>query len=178
MSATGKFIDSERALRFGLVNEVVPHEQLLDHAMRVAHDIVTNDEAAVRALFDGYLESVNEPPERALKAEHLRAMRWQGSGFDPGRIAARRTGVTDRGRSQGAIPAAVFWNQRPRFAGGGRRPTNLATDPAYRGAPVRCRSGIPPRSGRSFPCRSTEGCRRNGTSLVIATSLITGWDGA
>ena len=91
MSATGNFIDAERALRIGLVNEVVPHEQLLDHAMRIAHDIVTNDQAAMRALFDGYLESANEPPETALKTEHLRAIRWQRSGFDAGRIAARRT---------------------------------------------------------------------------------------
>ena len=100
MSATGNFIDAERALRIGLVNEVVPHEELVDHAMRVAHDIVTNDQAAVRTLLGGYLDAASQSPDVAMKAEHLRAIHWQGSSFDVSSIADRRSRVTDRGRSQ------------------------------------------------------------------------------
>lgn len=46
----GKFIDAEAALRLGLANEVVPHEQLLSTAERWVREILENAPLAVQAI--------------------------------------------------------------------------------------------------------------------------------
>ena len=45
---TGDHIDAQEALRIGLVNEVVPHDQLIPHARRLAERIAMVPEASVR----------------------------------------------------------------------------------------------------------------------------------
>ena len=45
---TGDHIDAQEALRIGLVNEVVPHDQLLQRARRLAERIAMVPEASVR----------------------------------------------------------------------------------------------------------------------------------
>ncbi|MBI2761802.1 MAG: enoyl-CoA hydratase/isomerase family protein [Chloroflexi bacterium] len=45
---TGRIIDAPEALRIGLVNKVVPHEQLLDEAMALADEIAFNPTQHVR----------------------------------------------------------------------------------------------------------------------------------
>ncbi len=45
---TGDHIDAREALRIGLVNEVVPHDQLIPHARRLAERIAMVPEASVR----------------------------------------------------------------------------------------------------------------------------------
>ncbi len=45
---TGDHIDAQEALRIGLVNEVVAHEQLIPHARRLAERIAMVPEASVR----------------------------------------------------------------------------------------------------------------------------------
>ena len=54
MSLTGDYLSAEDALRAGLVTEVVPHDQLLSTARRVADSIVGNNQDAVRALLASY----------------------------------------------------------------------------------------------------------------------------
>lgn len=50
MSLTGNFIDAREALALRLVNHVVPHDDLLPTARRLATDIAGNDQQAVRNL--------------------------------------------------------------------------------------------------------------------------------
>ena len=100
MSATGNFVDAQEALRVGLVNEVVPHSQLLDRAMEIASDVASNDQLALQVLFDGYNETTRLSFNEAFAAEHLRAFRWQGSEANALKIAERREAITQRGRSQ------------------------------------------------------------------------------
>ncbi|MBI2320921.1 MAG: enoyl-CoA hydratase/isomerase family protein [Chloroflexi bacterium] len=47
---TGRFINAQDAERLSLVNEVVPHEQLMDRTMEVAQEIRANAPLAVRAV--------------------------------------------------------------------------------------------------------------------------------
>ena len=54
MSLTGDYLSAEDALRAGLVTEVVPHDELLPTARRIATTIVGNNQKAVRALLDSY----------------------------------------------------------------------------------------------------------------------------
>lgn len=45
---TGDHIDAPEALRVGIVNEVVPHDQLMEHAMKLARRIALVPEPSVR----------------------------------------------------------------------------------------------------------------------------------
>lgn len=54
MSLTGKFIDAAEALRLGLVNRVVVHDQLVPTAAALGHDMAGADQDALRALKDLY----------------------------------------------------------------------------------------------------------------------------
>jgi enoyl-CoA hydratase/carnithine racemase len=49
LSLTGRIIDAQEALRFGLVSRVVPHEQLMDETMALAEEIAFNPHDALVA---------------------------------------------------------------------------------------------------------------------------------
>lgn len=98
MSLTGNFLTADEALLAGLVNHVVPHEELLPFARRAAADIVSNDQRAVRRLLAHYRQLANAATlDEAHLIEGYLAETWQ-----PGtsQVAARRADVTARGRSQ------------------------------------------------------------------------------
>jgi enoyl-CoA hydratase len=98
MSATGNFVDARTALAWGLVNEVVPHAELLDVARRLAADTASNDPAAVQAIFATYRSQV--VGEEAVGIEHAAQVRWHTAGIDRAEVARRREAVIQRGRSQ------------------------------------------------------------------------------
>ena len=50
MSLTGNVYDSEWALRVGLVNKVVPSENLMAEANNMAQDILSNPPLAVQSI--------------------------------------------------------------------------------------------------------------------------------
>jgi enoyl-CoA hydratase len=56
MSFTGNFVSAVAALDMGLVNYVVPHDELLPTARRLAADIAGCDQAMVTALNETYRE--------------------------------------------------------------------------------------------------------------------------
>jgi enoyl-CoA hydratase len=97
LSLSGNFLSAEDALAWGLVNHVVPHEQLLDAATSIACDIAGNDQATVRnhkKLLDANAKStVGEGLERELR--YFKAWR-----IDPAEIDRRRETVMQRGRRQ------------------------------------------------------------------------------
>jgi enoyl-CoA hydratase len=100
MSATGNQVDADTALRWGLVNHVVAHEELMPSARRLAADIVSNDQRATRAILATYEEASRVPGGEAWDVEARAAALFQRGGVDPGDIERRRRGVVDRGRSQ------------------------------------------------------------------------------
>jgi enoyl-CoA hydratase len=99
MSLTGDFVDAPTALRIGLLNEVVPHDSLLDRSVQLAVSIASTDAGAaghIRALYD---LSRDHGGARALAAEQ----ELSAGGVrvaDPEAFAARRAGVFARGRAQ------------------------------------------------------------------------------
>ena len=97
MSLTGNFIDATEARRLGLVNHVVPHDELLPTALGLAGDIAAGDARTVAALNDTYREVAALPLGDGLALERRRFRDWE---YDPAGIEARRRTVTDRGRSQ------------------------------------------------------------------------------
>jgi enoyl-CoA hydratase len=98
MSATGNFVDARTALAWGLVNDVVAHEHLLDVALRLAADVASNDPAAVQAIFATYRSQVIG--EAAAGIEQAAQVRWHTAGIDRAEVARRREAVIARGRSQ------------------------------------------------------------------------------
>jgi enoyl-CoA hydratase len=100
MSVTGNYVDAQTACAWGLVNEVVPHEELLAYCRKLAADIVTNDQAGVRRMLQTYNEVTGTTIDEGWKIEGKVSREWEGAGFDPAAIEARRQQVVERGRSQ------------------------------------------------------------------------------
>jgi enoyl-CoA hydratase len=99
MSLTGDYLSAVDALRAGLVTEVVPHDQLMPTAQRIAASIVGNNQQAVRALLASYHRIDESQTNEGLWIEAASAREWMrsASGDD---IAANRDAVLQRGRAQ------------------------------------------------------------------------------
>lgn len=98
MSLTGNFLTAEDALTLGLVNHVVPPEELMPFVRQLAADIAGNDQAGVRRLLAHYRRLAGAATlDEAHLLEGLMAETWQ-----PGTslVAGRRADVIARGRSQ------------------------------------------------------------------------------
>jgi enoyl-CoA hydratase len=100
MSATGNYVDADQALAWGLVNEVVAHDQLLARCREIAADIRSNDQDNVRRLFVTYDLVAAGTLEEGWATEKARSNEWPGNEWDPAEIEARRQDVIDRGRAQ------------------------------------------------------------------------------
>jgi enoyl-CoA hydratase len=98
MSLTGNFVTAEDALRLGLVNHVVRHEELLPFTRHLVEDIISNDQRGVHRLLRHYRQIANTATlDEAHLVEGYLSETWQPGTSD---VAARRADVTARGRSQ------------------------------------------------------------------------------
>jgi enoyl-CoA hydratase len=101
LSFTGNYLSAEQALAWGLVNRVVPAEELIPTCVALARDMLSCDPRVVREvkrLIDaGYAATLAEGlrAEDAASREHMKRM-------TSGAIAARRAALQERGRSQSA----------------------------------------------------------------------------
>jgi len=98
MSVTGNYVDAETALRWGLVNHVVPHEELLPFCRKLGADIASNDQAGVRRLLGTYDEVTSTTVEEGWTREARAARAWEET--RAGLSADRRDAVIERGRGQ------------------------------------------------------------------------------
>jgi enoyl-CoA hydratase len=98
MSFTGNFMLADEALAFGLVNHVVPHEQLIPFTRQIALDIIGNEQDGVREIRSTYASHAQEMD----KWEHESAVgaEWRKAQFDPQKVAERRAKIMERGRKQ------------------------------------------------------------------------------
>jgi enoyl-CoA hydratase len=101
MSLTGNYVDAPTALAWGLVNEVVPHDELLPRCRALAADIVSNDQAGLRRMRQTYAEGAlgTGADAWALEAEVARSWRATGGGASD-EVERRRAAIIERGRSQ------------------------------------------------------------------------------
>lgn len=99
MSFTGNAVDAATALAWGLVNEVVPHGSLLDRARALALDVVSVPSDGLAGIREAYRVAAAPTDAPALAAEATYSTEWARR-FDPARLAAERTTIQDRGRSQ------------------------------------------------------------------------------
>jgi enoyl-CoA hydratase len=101
MSVTGNFLDAQTALTWGLVNHVVPHEELLPFARQLALDIVSNDQPGVRNVLATYREQERTTDFETRRIELRRSQDWLASAAGVAdEVAKRRDAIMARGRSQ------------------------------------------------------------------------------
>ena len=103
MSMTGNFVDASTALRIGIANHVVPHEELLPFALDLAGAIAENNRAMVSTMRRDWDESVNTPlaDARRIHAEHGQEYYTAGRGGEG--ISAYREAVLARSRRQRGV---------------------------------------------------------------------------
>lgn len=99
LSLSGNFLDAQTACAWGLVNRVVPAEELLPAAKKLAADIASADPGMIQAykrlIDDGYAVPFGE----AMALEH-RTSSARNAQVNKAEVEARRTAVMERGRSQ------------------------------------------------------------------------------
>ncbi|MGE4322633.1 MAG: enoyl-CoA hydratase [Sphingobium sp.] len=105
LSLTGNYLDAATAERWGLVNMVVPADELLVQAARLAADIVTVPvdmaQSYKKLIDDGY--GMTFAAGLVLEDERSTA---HAATQDADAIEARRRGVLERGRAQKAAESA------------------------------------------------------------------------
>jgi Enoyl-CoA hydratase/isomerase len=67
----GAPVDAQEALRIGLVNEVVPHAQLMERAEKIARHIVTLPPVAVRMMKEFVVRFGDLPIDQAWHVQNL-----------------------------------------------------------------------------------------------------------
>jgi enoyl-CoA hydratase len=100
MSLTGNFVDAETALRIGLVNHLVAHDELVPFCLDLAQSIAEQDPAMVNAMRRDWDETGGLPLAEAYE-RHIENSRGGGfTGPTAGSIAERREAVITRARTQ------------------------------------------------------------------------------
>ena len=100
MSLTGNFVDAATACAWGLVNEVVPHDELLARALALAGAIAESDPVAIGELRSMYAALAHRGDDEAYEEEARWSRRWMKERFDPAAFRSRRDGIIARGSSQ------------------------------------------------------------------------------
>ena len=99
LSLSGNFLDAQTACAWGLLNRVVPADELLGAAKQLAADIATADPGMVQAykalIDEGYALSFGE----GMALENAKSSA-ANSQVDKGEVEARRLAVMERGREQ------------------------------------------------------------------------------
>ncbi len=102
MSFSGNFLTAAEALQWGLVNHVVPHDELLATARRLGTDIASVDQATMRQIRATYAEVVATTGAEGWEIEARNSRAWLQRTFDPAEVERRRQAIVDRGRTQQA----------------------------------------------------------------------------
>ena len=100
MSLTGNFVDAVTAYSWGLVNEVVPHGDLVSRAVELGEAIAESDPLAIAGLRSMYDTLAHRGDEDAYVEEARWSRRWMKERFDPAAFQERRAGIIRRGSSQ------------------------------------------------------------------------------
>ncbi len=101
LSFTANFMSAQEALQLGLVNRVVPPDELQSVVEGIARDIVSCDQKAVRKIKYLINEGMKSTLETARVLETLEGMRWRNSmSLLPEEAEQRMRHVLEKGRTQ------------------------------------------------------------------------------
>src|SRR5688572_30058433 len=88
MSFTGNYVDAPTALSWGLVNEVVAHDQLVARARQLAIDIASIRSVCVQEIRSIYDEVADRIGDEARVFESRRSRTWMTEQFDRAQLAS------------------------------------------------------------------------------------------
>jgi enoyl-CoA hydratase/carnithine racemase len=97
MSLTNRLIGAEEAMRIGLVNEVVPHDELMTRALELGATVAELDPRLSAHLKGMYVEASQATAGEALSREGALA---KDAGIAYDELATRRDAVMERNRAQ------------------------------------------------------------------------------
>ena len=99
LSFTGNYMNAQEALQFGLVNKVVSPEDLQNEAKKLANDIISNDQVAVRKIKQIIDRGEGMTLEDAMRMEQFEHL-CHRSTYTSSEVERRRRGILVRGREQ------------------------------------------------------------------------------
>ncbi len=99
LSFTGNFLSAAQACEWGLVNRVVPPDELLPTCRSIARDILSCDPRTIREIKRVYGEGWSTSLAEGLRLETA-ASRAFARSVSADDVAARRRTIQERGRSQ------------------------------------------------------------------------------
>ena len=100
LSFTAKYISAQEALQIGLVNRVVPADELQSTVEGIAQDILSGDQKAVRKIKYLINEGMNTTLERGMALEAQENVRWRESHrVKPEEAEQRMRHVLEKGRT-------------------------------------------------------------------------------
>jgi len=100
LSLTGNYLDADTACAWGLVNRVVPADQLLDVCEQLARDIVSTDPATrneIKRIMDAGWQTTLE---EGMRIEDSANRAHAKAEVRADKVAARRADIQSRGRNQ------------------------------------------------------------------------------
>jgi len=100
MSLTGDFVDAATALSWGLVTQVVAHDELLDVAREVARSISAIDPEALTTMRRLYEDVDALSGDDAFAFERAANRTWMREKFNAGAVDARVSSIIERGSQQ------------------------------------------------------------------------------
>ena len=106
MALTGRVLDAGTALQFGLVDRVVPHEELLPTAVELAAAMSTKDPEALRYLVETFRQVAGLSELAGRDLERSRGHAWREGAIDTGSVAAVKDEVLQQGRRDHRPPPA------------------------------------------------------------------------
>ena len=100
MSMTGNFVQAETALRIGLANHVVPHDELLTFTLALAGAIAEQDPAMIATMRRDWNETGALPIDEAHRRHQEIADRSRFSGVGSDTLRANMRAVVERAHRQ------------------------------------------------------------------------------
>jgi enoyl-CoA hydratase len=100
MSMTGNFVDAETALRIGLANHVVPHDDLLPLALSLAAAIAEQDPRMITTMRADWDETGTLPPAAAHRRHYEIAVEAGFAGSTSDGLRSRMSAVVARAHEQ------------------------------------------------------------------------------
>lgn len=101
ISLTGRYVSAQEACQLGLVSEVVPSDQLMQAALKMAQSMLATQPGMIEALKSLMNKGYDLPFGAAKEMEHQQASAWNKA-IAPATIGRRRQGVMAHGRQQTA----------------------------------------------------------------------------
>lgn len=100
ISLTGNFVSADQALAWGLVNRVVPHDELLPTVRAIAADIAGNDQLGIVRMLATYAAQGAEALADGWRLESEGAAAFARTTRPGADVGARRAAIIERGRRQ------------------------------------------------------------------------------